>query len=227
MLRTIGPGLEKDFAIGAFDRRGHGRTADTAAPFSYEAMADETIDFIETLERRVHLVGHSDGGNIALLVGQRRPDLIKRMVVVGANFHHDGLLDFPLLQPDTPEFDRWALKFAVHSPDGLSHAREVLAKTNEMFRTGPTMTVSDLGQIDVPVLVMAGDDDVSTLAHTTTMFESIRGAQLAIMPGASHAVLKEQTKDCVRLIRRFLRQKLPVNTLSPLRRAPAGEFPGD
>ena len=227
MLRTIGPGLATTFRVGAFDRRGHGRTADTPAPFSYESMANETIAFIESLDRRVHLVGHSDGGNIALLVGQRRPDLVKRMVVVGANYHHDGLMEFPLLQPDTPEFDEWALKYAAHAPEGVAHAREVLLKTNDMFLTGPTMTVQDLAAIEVPVLVMAGDDDVAMLSHTITLFESIPDAQLAIFPGASHAVLKERTKESVRVIRRFLTQQLPVVTYSPIRRAPAGESPGD
>ena len=227
MLRTVGPGLEKTFNVGAFDRRGHGRTADSAAAFTYEAMADETIAFIESLDRRVHLVGHSDGGNVALLVAQRRPDLIRRIVVVGANYHHDGLVDFALLAPGTADFEQWALKYAQLAPEGIDHAEEVLAKTNEMLRSGPTMTERDLGEITVPVLVMAGDDDVSTLTHTITMFEALRDAQLAIIPGASHAVLKEHTKDCVRMMTRFLTQRLPVATMSPLRRASAGEFPGD
>src|ERR1700731_137397 len=69
LLPTIGPGLARHYSIGAFDRRGHGRTADTDQPFTYESMAEETIAFIESLDRRVHLVGHSDGGNVALLVG--------------------------------------------------------------------------------------------------------------------------------------------------------------
>ena len=66
LLKSIGPSLAKRYRVAAFDRRGHGRTADTDEPFSYDAMADETIAFIEYLERRVHLVGHSDGGNVAL-----------------------------------------------------------------------------------------------------------------------------------------------------------------
>ncbi len=190
-------------------------------------MADETIAFVEALDRRVHLVGHSDGGNVALLVGQRRPDLIKRMVVVGANYHYDGLVDFALMSPGTPDFDQWALKYARLAPEGIDHAAEVLRKTNEMLRSGPTMTERDLNEIRVPVLVMAGDDDVSTLTHTVTMFEALSDAQLAIIPGSSHAVLKEHTKDCVRIISRFLTQRLPVRTMSPLRRPPVGEFPGD
>ena len=66
LLRDLGPGLAKRFAVAAFDRRGHGRTGDTDEPFSYGAMADESVAFIELLGRRVHLVGHSDGGNVAL-----------------------------------------------------------------------------------------------------------------------------------------------------------------
>ena len=227
LLRTLGPGLEKKFNVGAFDRRGHGRTRDSAAPFTYEAMAEETIAFLEFLDRRVHLVGHSDGGNVALLVAQRRPDLLRRVVAVGANYHYEGLVDFALMAADTPDFEQWAQKYARLAPEGIGHAPEVLAKTNEMLRSGPTMSERDLGEITVPVLVMAGDDDVSTLNHTVTMFEALADAQLAIIPGASHAVLKERTRECVRIITRFLTQRLPVETLSPLRRATAGEYPGE
>ncbi len=227
LLRSIGPGLSASFHVGAFDRRGHGRTADTAAPFSYEDMADETIAFIEHLDRRVHLVGHSDGANIALLVGMRRPDLLKRIVAVGANYHYQGLMPFPLLSEHDPGFQEWATKYAALSPDGIAHAATVLAKTNEMFRSGPTMTPDDLATIPVPTLVMAGDDDVATLEHTCTLYESLAVAQLAIVPGTSHALLKERTRDCVAIIERFLRQKLPVRTYAPIRRASDGEFPGD
>ena len=115
----------------------------------------------------------------------------------------------------------------MRSADGVEHAATVLAKTNEMFRTGPTMTTEELATIQVPTLVLAGDDDVATLEHTISLYESLPNAQLAIVPGASHAVLKERTKESVRIITRFLRQKLPVHTLSPIRRAQVGAFPGD
>jgi pimeloyl-ACP methyl ester carboxylesterase len=220
LLRTIGPGLARDYSIGAFDRRGHGRTADTDQPFTYESMAEETIAFIESLDRRVHLVGHSDGGNVALLVGLWRPDLIKRMVVVGANFHYDGLYNLVPMRTDTPDFDLWAQKYAAHAPDGIGHARDVVRKTNELFATGPTMTTGELANIRVPVLVMAGDDDIATLEHTAALYESIPESQLAVVPGTSHGVLKERTKESVRLIRHFLGQDLPVQTTSPIRRAP-------
>src|ERR1039458_7426790 len=54
LLRVLGPRLSKRFVLAAFDRRGHGRSADTDQPFSYDAMADETIAFVELLGRRVY-----------------------------------------------------------------------------------------------------------------------------------------------------------------------------
>ena len=222
MMKSIGPLLERDFAVAAFDRRGHGRTGDTDAPFSYDDMANETIAFLELLGRRAHLIGHSDGGNVALFVAMRRPDLVKRVVVIGANYHHDGLMPLPRFDTDSDEFEQWAQRYAALSPDGPEHARAVAEKTEALIDDQPTLTLDDLATISVPVLVMAGDDDVATLSHTCSLYEAIPEAQLAIVPGTSHAVLKERTKESARIIRHFLRSDLPPVTEAPVRRnAPA------
>lgn len=218
LLRRVGRPLSKRFRIAAFDRRGHGRTADSDAPFSYSAMADETIAFIEYMDRRVHLVGHSDGGNVALLVAMRRPDLIHRVVVIGASFHYEGLMPMPAFDTESDDFAEWAQRFGEHSPDGPSHAAVVEEKTRIMTYSEPTLTPKDLATITTPVLVMAGDDDVATLAHTCTMYESIPDAQLAIVPGTSHMVLKERPKESLRIIEHFLTMDLPPRTFMPIRR---------
>jgi len=219
LLKSIGPSLAKRYRVAAFDRRGHGRTADTDEPFSYDAMATETIAFIEHLRRRVHLVGHSDGGTIALLVAMRRPDLVRRVVAIGANYHYKGLLPVPVFDTASEEFAQWAQRFGEHSPDGPEHAVVVEEKTRIMTFSQPTLKVKSLSSISVPVLVMAGDDDVATLVHTCSMYEAIPDGQLAIVPGTSHMLLKERTKECVHIIDHFLGSKLPPVTYAPLRRA--------
>jgi pimeloyl-ACP methyl ester carboxylesterase len=221
LLRSIGPGLSRRHRVAAFDRRGHGRTADTDEPFSYDAMASETIAFVEYLDRRVHLVGHSDGGNVALLVAMRRPDLLRRVVAIGANYHYEGLMPLPDTDTESADFAEWAQRFGENSPDGPEHALAIEEKTRVMTFSQPTLTTSDLATIPVPVLVLAGDDDVATLAHTCSMYEAIPNAQLAIVPGTSHMVLKERTKESVRLIDHFLNSKLPPVTYAPLRRSSA------
>ena len=47
LLGSIGPALSERYGVAAFDRRGHGRTADTAEALHYETMADETIGVLE------------------------------------------------------------------------------------------------------------------------------------------------------------------------------------
>ena len=75
----------------AFDRRGHGRTGDTEAPFHYDDMARETVDVLEqVVGGPAHLIGWSDGGIIAMLVAKSHPDLVRRLVLIGANFHFNG-----------------------------------------------------------------------------------------------------------------------------------------
>ena len=219
LLRKVGPRLATHFRLGAFDRRGHGRSIDTDEPFSYESMADETIAYLEYIGRRAHLVGHSDGGNVALLVALRRPDLVRRAVVIGANFHHEGLVVVPTVDFESAGFAEWAAAYGMMSPNGAAHAKVMAVKSERMMKNGPILDVAHLHQIAIPVLVMAGDDDVATLAHTCAMYEAIPESQLAIVPGTSHALLKERPKESIRLITRFLRGDSPPLTLMPLRRA--------
>ena len=218
LLRHLAPRLAKHYGIAAFDRRGHGRTRDSEAPFHYEAMADETIAFLEYLGEPSHLVGHSDGGVVALIVAKRRPDLVRRAVVVGANYHVSGVRPMPAFDLDGVEFVNWANQFAQLTPDGVEHARIVAQKSQTLLATEPTMSLDDLRAINVPVLVMAGDDDVIELAHTCSMYEALREGQLAIVPGTSHAVLKERPGHSAKIIRHFLNGASPPVTLTPCRR---------
>jgi pimeloyl-ACP methyl ester carboxylesterase len=220
LLRSIGPSLATKYQVAAFDRRGHGRTPDTLEPFHYDTMADEAIAFLEFLGKPAHVVGHSDGANVALLVAMRRPDLLRRVVVVGANYHFEGLRPSEAFPLDGPVFERWAEWFAQRSPNGKQHAKAVVQKTNKLIAHEPTLTIEDLATILVPVLVMASDDEPIELAHTCSMYEAIPGAQLAIVPGTSHSMLKERTSLCVEIILHFLRSKWPTVTEVPVRRQP-------
>jgi pimeloyl-ACP methyl ester carboxylesterase len=225
LLRVLGPSLATHFELAAFDRRGHGKTADTDEPFSYDTMADEAIAFIELLERRVYLLGHSDGANVALLVAMRRPDLVRRAVLVGANFHHDGLVPMGDFTPESDGFAEFAVEFARDSPDGVEHAAAVVEKSLALVKSEPNLSVDDLRTISPPILVMSGDDDVARLDHTVALYEALPEAQLAVIPGASHGVLKEQTKLCLSIIVRFFLGPIPPETKTPLRRAPRDATP--
>ena len=72
-----------------------------------------------------------------------------------------------------------------------------------MWLTQPTLTTGDLASIRAPTLVLAGDEDAVSVDHTTSMAQSIRGAQLRIVPGGKNGLLSEQ--PVLELITKFLR----------------------
>jgi pimeloyl-ACP methyl ester carboxylesterase len=214
-LKAVGELLENKFRICAFDRRGHGATADTPEPFHYESMADETIAFLEAIGGASYIVGWSDGGNVGLIVALRRPDLVKRLVVIGSNFHHEGVLLGNVTEAASQMI---AKDYADKSPDSPNHREVVFAKTLKMWNSEPTLTTKNLSTVSVPVLVLVGDDDGIQLSHTCALYESMPHAQLAVIPGASHFVPIEQPEKVARLVDDFLSQKLPVQTMMPTSR---------
>jgi pimeloyl-ACP methyl ester carboxylesterase len=224
MLDSVGRPLGAHYRIAAFDRRGHGRTADTDAPFHYETMADETIGVLEQLGGASHIVGWSDGGIIALSVAMRRPDLVDRMVLIGANYHYSGVRGQEADTDDAAGDEFLAAlrqSYAERSPDGVDHFDAVVAKSFTLFASEPTFAITDLHAITTPTLVMVGDDDVVDLAHTCAMYEAMPNAQLAVVPAASHALPMEQPDEAARIILRFLTSTVPPTTLMPSRRAVA------
>ena len=90
-----------------------------------------------------------------------------------------------------------------------------------MWAVEPTLTTDDLRKISAPVLVMAGDDDLMTLAHTASLYESLPSGQLAVIPGTSHAVALEKPDLVSRLIQDFLVGPGKPKTSMPVRRRTA------
>ena len=181
-------------------------------------MAADTVAFLDALGiRQAHLVGHSDGANVALLVALTRPELVGKMVLVSGNFRYDGLVS-GLDLSEVVNNAYLAEAYAEVSPDGRDHFPVVAAKIERMASAEPTLTTSDLGRVSAPTLVMAGDDDAITLEHTTAMYRGINGSELAIIPGTSHAVIIEKPGLCNEIILDFLTTD-PAPTLMPIRRA--------
>ncbi|MGY1440018.1 alpha/beta fold hydrolase [Streptomyces reniochalinae] len=206
------------------ERRAHGHTPDVAGPLSYRDMADDTVAFLETVvEGPAHLVGWSDGGVVGLLVAIDRPDLVRKVVVIGANyrpgpecFERPAMLD--AMAPDSPDLALLRELYERVTPDGEGHWATVVTKLTDMWRTQPTLAPEEVARIAAPTLVMAGDDDMVTLEHTTALYRAVPGARLAVVPAASHLVPLEKPDLVSRLILDHLAQDT-VETMMPIRRA--------
>jgi pimeloyl-ACP methyl ester carboxylesterase len=219
--RALGPNLgplAERFRVYTPERRAHGRTPDVAGPITYEAMAQDTIAFLEAVVGgRAHLVGSSDGAIVALYVALRRPDLVDRLVLVAGVFHFKGWhADVLEAATEPPAF--LERLYGQLSPDGPEHYPVVVEKMAAMHSTGPTLTIEDLGGVRSRTLVMVSDDDEVPLEHAATMYRAIPDAELMVVPGTSHGLLVEKPELCNDVIVQFLATD-PVRVMAPIRRA--------
>ena len=218
-LRT--PAFAERYRVIVPDRRGHGRTADVEGPITYDVMADDTIAFMDALGTGPgHLVGWSDGGDVGLLVAIKRPDLVRKLVLMGANFSADGLMPeaAAAFKPDSDTSivpvmrDMW--KAAAVDPDRFE---AVLDKMMHCW-FDYAIPAADLARVAAPTLVMVGDDDIVRFEHSIELFETIPDAQLAVIPGASHLAPVEKPELVNQLVLDFLAAEGPATTMMPLRR---------
>jgi pimeloyl-ACP methyl ester carboxylesterase len=204
------PEFGTHFRVIAPERRGHGHTPDLEGPLSYEIMSADTIGFLNAVvDGPVYLVGWSDGGVIGLLVAMARPDLVRKLVVISANFDTSGLTPeamegFTTLSADSDDLAVLRESYQAVSPDGPGHWPVVVDKFKEMVSTQPAITVDELTRITAATLVAVGDHDIVTLDHTSTLFRAISNSELAVVPGTSHFLTMEKPDLVNRLVLDFL-----------------------
>jgi pimeloyl-ACP methyl ester carboxylesterase len=179
------------------ERRAHGHTHDVAGPLTFDAMMEDTVAFMDALGiERAHMVGHSDGGILAMLLASEHPDRVGAIVPIGGSAHPDGLEPELLRQLRTMDPEDWdATTIARHraaSPDGPGHWATAFDKIRAMWLTEPDIRAEQLGRIAAPTLFVAGDRDCILHEHTLWMFRSVPGAQLFIVPGTSHDLVTEK-----------------------------------
>ena len=101
------PFLAKHFRVLAVDSRGHGRSPRGGGALSIEGFADDLADFMD--ERgiaRAHLLGFSDGANVAMAFALRRPERVRKLILNGGNLNPWGMKPGVLLTDD-PGAARW------------------------------------------------------------------------------------------------------------------------
>ncbi len=80
------------YRVMAVDTRGHGRSPRGSAPFTIGIFAEDLRDFLDQRGLdRVHLLGFSDGGNIALTFALEYPERLRSLILNGANLFPGGV----------------------------------------------------------------------------------------------------------------------------------------
>jgi pimeloyl-ACP methyl ester carboxylesterase len=204
------PALAEHYRVFVPERRGHGRTPDVEGPITYSIMADDTIGFMEALGiGPAHVIGFSDGGAVALLAALRRPDLVRKLVLIGQWANSDGAAPETRAMMESLSADvlppMLNALYAAVSPDGPDHFEAVFEKLKPSWLGGDDVELSELAEIPAPTLVLLGDRDMLTVEHAAAMQRALPNAQLAVVPGARHSLPWDRPELVNRLLLDFLK----------------------
>ena len=196
------------------ERRGHAHTPDVQGPLTYDVMAADTVAYLHgVVGGPAHLVGWSDGAVVALLVAQRRPELVDRLVLIGQYFNSSGRvtggLTDQLMAGGAQVMGFLRAGYDPVSPDGPEHFPVVYAKTMHMLETEPEIDLESLTVVGAPTLVLQGDRDEVTLEHGAAVASALPHGRLAVLPG-THALPVENPGVVNALLLWFLAGATPA-----------------
>ncbi|MFF3866344.1 alpha/beta fold hydrolase [Micromonospora sp. NPDC001898] len=210
-MRAQSDALVPDHRVFAFERPGHGRSADIDGEYGYARGVADTLAYLDAVGlESAHVVGYSDGAIIGLLLALDHPERVRSLTAISANLDPSAFTDSacPVLDAleREPGPDVEQMHYERLSPDGPEHADVVLAKLFRLWRSEPHIDPAELTRIAAPVLVMSGDRDTIPPGHSLLIAASIPGAQLCIVPGTTHGLVAERPELVATLIRAFVRR---------------------
>ena len=205
-----------DLHVVTYDRRGYARSRDVVPPAM--GLDDHVADLLAILRDRPAIVGgHSYGGTLALCAADRRPDLIRALVV------YEPPLPWMPFWPDSRSFWRqfgsndsaaaaeafmrrmtgdvtWERLPDRTKRDRLAEGPALLAEMSDIRREIPPFSIDAL---DLPVVVGVGSRTVRhQRAGTQYLADHIPGADLVEVAGAGHGAHLTHPDAFAALVRR-------------------------
>lgn len=218
--------LSETHKVYAIEFQGHGRTTDIDRPITYPNLADDVAVFMDAVGiEKADVFGYSMGAAAALQLAIRHPEKVDQLV--GASLAYDAsgwqpaFIEFiPQMSPAMfvggPMEEEW--KKLAPNKDGFNALVEKLIALEKE----PMQWEEDVKALKSPVLIIAGDADVSTLEHNVAMFRLLGGggmgdmgvplpaSRLAILPATSHTAVINQTELLYGVIEPFLKGEVPA-----------------
>ncbi len=213
----IAPLLARDYKVYVPDCRGHGKSTNPGGKYSFRQMAADNAAFIRALGyERMHIIGHSNGGNVALVTLLEHPEVTQTAIPQAANAYVTDYLrqrEPVVLEPDY---------YQAHNPGsvqemivahgelhGLDYWRTLLNITMQEIITEPNYTPADLAKVTRPVLsIMGAEDRVNAPdRHGQFIAEHIPGAEVWIPDGIGHNVHLEIPEEWLAKVLDFLKRR--------------------
>jgi len=176
--------LSKKYQVIGLDSRGQGNSSSNDTKLTYELMADDVNVFLDKMNlKNVNVLGWSDGGNIAVILGMEHPDKVKKMAIMGTVLYNNETSVDPeinkILNQQVKE-----MKARGVAGNNMDYRLKMLLLTE------PNINPDALKRIQAPTLVMAGEHDVMPEKNTQLIADKIPNGKMLIFKGGDHEAPK-------------------------------------
>lgn len=192
------PAFTERYNVFTPDTRGHGRTNNPTGHMSFGALAEDVVAFIKALNiEKPFICGYSDGGQVALEIGMRYPDLPRGLIIGGAypeiTPSSQVWVSSVLGDPQSPDVD--IDKFESENPEFAAELsndhgdnwKALLQNIKPMWNATLNYEKSDFAKVTAPTLVLLGDrDDFVSVEDGAAMYRNLPNAEMAVIPNANH-----------------------------------------
>jgi pimeloyl-ACP methyl ester carboxylesterase len=198
--------LGKHFKIIAPDVRGHGKSGQTAAPYSIELFADDMVGLLDALGIEKTLVcGHSMGGAVAQCVAAQQPERVKALILAETNYGFEDMRGMILvLEATKPIMKLVGVKrlvdMTIRQMVRGTEAQDLLRAAYAPQVANPSnfwniwdannkfKGKAQLRRIQCPTLVMIAENNQVTHKMGHYMAKTIPNARLITIPNAGHGL---------------------------------------
>jgi pimeloyl-ACP methyl ester carboxylesterase len=200
--------------------------------YSIAQHVADVIAFIERLDSGpVDLMGHSRGGHIAFRVAQRRPDLLRRLILAEPGGELDATLDPAATPGRSPLAARIAvaaekiaagdveggLMFFFDAIEGLGAWKRLPVMTKQQLRDNaftligqardnrPPFSKSDAESIRMPTLFIGGARTKGALPHVLhTLAAHVPNSKTVMIPNTTHPMFEQAPQRFCEIVLEFL-----------------------
>ncbi len=187
----------RDFRTWALDSRGHGQSRSKDSSLSIGQFADDVIRFCAKAGiRTASVIGYSDGGNIAIFLAARAPELFPRIVAVSPNYLVSGTTEEGL------RIFRAMRKTAVLLGRLGFDTRKQVMRCDLMLRD-IGISEEELRGIRTRMKILYAEKDLIKEDHILRLTGLIPGSSLSKIPRCTHLSICGQ-EEAVEAMRGFL-----------------------
>jgi len=187
-LKEAATYLGNEHVVYCIDSRCQGQSSDPGV-ITYDLMAKDVYEFCSAKGIvKPYIMGHSDGGMVAIAVASNYPDLPKAIISCGSNSHPSKF---------KPYFTIGVKINNLFKPD----------KLNDLMLTLPDFNEEFLGKITCPTYVVCGEFDIMPLSDSVYIYESISDSKIAVVKWATHsAYISNNGKKAYVLARDYIKE---------------------